>query len=450
MINDVFLLKMCRKLLTVKWLWIFCCVWFVVSCGDDEKTKDETYNPKIRVTLGSFYPDSGRIAEKMLIDGNNFGTDIQIIKVYVGAKRASVISSTGKRIYVLCPKIPSRDREEHAVSVVIGKDSVVFDHKFRYKISISVSTVVGNGTATYRAGNLAEATLAPSFLCVDDEDNIFVSIRESERGLARINEMENNMTTLILHPSSAGIIIPDALCTDLNTGIIYIPCETATAVFFTCDPKEGWAPRKRSFTWRNLNGYGLPVNVWKHSFGFCKLDGYIYTRFFDGQIVKIHPKSFEADIIAMTPNGTSCGVTFHPLRPELLYIAGRTMGVEGGIYTMDVSSPNPEQSLRRLNATGSGFRDGELSTALFRDPWQIYFDPDGNLYIADTGNHCIRRIRSDNIVETVVGMPGTSGWKDGGKDDALFNSPRGVGVSKDGTVYVADYGGCRVRKLAVE
>ena len=423
-----------------------CISLYVCTISCENKNNDANRwerDPNKPVVLSSFYPETGRIAEKMLLDGDNFGTDPSKIKVYVAQKRASVISSTGKRIYALCPRMPG---DECDVSVVVGDDSLVYDRKFTYNVSVSVSTVVGNGTAGYSAGNLAEATLKPFYLCVDDEDNIFVTVREaSDYGIARINVNENAMTTLTL--GNVSFIVPNALCTDRKTGIIYVPCETSGEAFYTCDPKEAWAPRKRSFTWKNLNGFALPPNPWKHSFGFCELDGYIYTRFFDGQVVKIHPKTFEADIIGMTPNGTCCGVTFHPLHPELLYMAGRSGGVSGGIYVMDVR--NPEET-RRLNAAGTGHRDGELSVALFNNPWQIYFDPEGSLYIADGSNHCIRRIRPDNFVETVLGMPGTPGWKDGGKEEALFDEPRGVGVSKDGTVYVGDYGGCRIRKLAIE
>jgi hypothetical protein len=54
------------------------------------------------------------------------------------------------------------------------------------------------------------------------------------------------------------------------------------------------------------------------------------------------------------------------------------------------------------------------------------------------------------MVETVVGIPGKAGFKDGNADEALFNQPWGIGVAKDGTVYVADYSNGRVRKLAIE
>jgi hypothetical protein len=38
----------------------------------------------------------------------------------------------------------------------------------------------------------------------------------------------------------------------------------------------------------------------------CELDGYVYTRFYEGQIIKIHPVTYEAEIIYMIP-------TEHPM-----------------------------------------------------------------------------------------------------------------------------------------
>lgn len=79
----------------------------------------------------------------------------------------------------------------------------------------------------------------------------------------------------------------------------------------------------------------------------------------------------------------------------------------------------------------------------------IISDQDGNIYMADCNNHCIRRLTTENMVETVLGIPGTPGWKDGGKEEALFNMPIGIAVKSDGTVYVADWGNCRLRKLTI-
>lgn len=416
-----------------------------MACGGDSN-ESVKHDPNKPITLTSFEPGSGRVAEKVLINGENFGTNTEDIKVFFNSKQAAVIQSNGERIYAICPRMPG---DTCTISVVVGKDSATYEKKFKYNTSVSVSTIVGNGETTLNAtGALSEATFQPSYLSVDEEYNIFACVREkTPRAIIRVNEEKNEVMTLI-SDDTGKLILPNALCVNPETGIIYIPSETSITSFFTCDPNEMWAARSRNFTWRNLNGFGLPTNSWKHSMGFCKLDGYIYTRFFEGQIVKIDPITYEADIVAMTPNGTAIGVTFHPLKPELLYIAGRSGGVSNGLYSLDVREP--KNTLRRLNATGGGYRDGDLSKALFNAPWQIFFDPDGNLYVADANNHCIRKVSSDNKVETVVGMPGTKGWKDGGKEDALFNEPRGVAVDKEGTVYIADYGNSRIRKLAIQ
>jgi DNA-binding beta-propeller fold protein YncE len=135
----------------------------------------------------------------------------------------------------------------------------------------------------------------------------------------------------------------------------------------------------------------------------------------------------------------------------MLYVArwGDAGVVANSICSLDIT--DPEGTFRKLSGTTSGgHRDGELALSQFRNPCQIFFDLDGNLYIADSGNHCIRKITTENMVETVVGIPGQAGWKDGGKEDALFNTPRGLAVSADGTVYVGDYGNSRIRKLAIE
>jgi len=80
---------------------------------------------------------------------------------------------------------------------------------------------------------------------------------------------------------------------------------------------------------------------------------------------------------------------------------------------------------------------------------QIYCDPDGFIYVADRGNHVVRRITPENQVETVLGIPGTPGWKDGTRDEALFREPMGVAINSEGEVYIADNGNSRLRKLSV-
>lgn len=430
----------------------------IISCNDDNKGGLSPYDPGRPIVVSSFFPDSGRIAEKVIFTGENFGTNPDSIKVWFNQKKGRVIGSDGTSMYVVVPRLPG---DTCLISVVIGKDSVVCAQKFRYKTSISVSTVCGNGTPEFLAGNLSNAQLRPRYLCVDNDNNIFVVQRESgTNGLIRVNE-EENIVTLV----AGGLNIPNANCVDKVNGIVTTPADEPTNVFYTADPREGWAVRTRNLKF--IDGTGTQIEGtsgrYKHAMAACEWDGYIYTRFRSGHIVKIHPKTYEAECITKNAQGASyaCttfgdvyGLAFHPLRPTILYMTFHSEcgDMAHAIYSIDVSAPDPATTLTRLSGPGvsGGFRDGKLENALFRNPRQIYFDPDGYLFVADYDNHCIRRISPDNVVETIVGVPGTAGYKDGNRDVALFRNPWGIGVSKDGTVYVADEGNRRIRKLAVE
>ena len=91
-----------------------------------------------------------------------------------------------------------------------------------------------------------------------------------------------------------------------------------------------------------------------------------------------------------------------------------------------------------------------VQDAEFNTPRQITLDYDGNLFVADEGNHCIRMIDKEGIVTTPIGIPGKSGYVDGDPEVALFDHPKGVAVNKDGDVYIADYSNRCIRKLTLQ
>ncbi|NGP57461.1 copper amine oxidase [Paenibacillus thiaminolyticus] len=81
--------------------------------------------------------------------------------------------------------------------------------------------------------------------------------------------------------------------------------------------------------------------------------------------------------------------------------------------------------------------DGKGTEARFNEPMGMAEDRFGNLYIADAGNHVIRKLDKSGRVTTVAGS-GLAGWKDGTGPEARFNEPRDVAVAEDGSLYVAD------------
>jgi len=103
---------------------------------------------------------------------------------------------------------------------------------------------------------------------------------------------------------------------------------------------------------------------------------------------------------------------------------------------------------------GKGFSealgDGGLATdARIREPSGITVDALGNIYISDAGNHRVRRVDAESgIIETVAGT-GSDGFSgDGGPaTEADLNFPWGLFLSEEGDLYIAEFGGNRVRKV---
>ncbi len=95
-----------------------------------------------------------------------------------------------------------------------------------------------------------------------------------------------------------------------------------------------------------------------------------------------------------------------------------------------------------------GAADGSGSTARFDSPTGLALGPDGALYVSDTGNHTIRRVTLAGAVTTLAGSAGSADYADGPASAVRFNQPLGLAVAPDGTVFVADSGNHLIRVIA--
>ncbi|MEO6992278.1 MAG: immunoglobulin domain-containing protein [Lacunisphaera sp.] len=94
-----------------------------------------------------------------------------------------------------------------------------------------------------------------------------------------------------------------------------------------------------------------------------------------------------------------------------------------------------------------GTVDGSVTDARFHAPTGMAFNQAGVLYLADTENGTIRKITAQGVVSTFAGMPGASGATDGAGSAAQFYKPRGLATDGAGNVYVADSYNHTVRKI---
>jgi sugar lactone lactonase YvrE len=96
----------------------------------------------------------------------------------------------------------------------------------------------------------------------------------------------------------------------------------------------------------------------------------------------------------------------------------------------------------------SGNTDGTGTAARFNGACGMAFDGAGNLYVADTGNHSIRKIEvATAAVTTLAGSASASGSTDGTGTAARFNRPRGIASDGAGNLYVADSDNHTIRKI---
>lgn len=95
---------------------------------------------------------------------------------------------------------------------------------------------------------------------------------------------------------------------------------------------------------------------------------------------------------------------------------------------------------------GGGWQDGFGTSAKFNAPAGIALDGNGNVLVADSQSHRIRRVSPGGEVQTLAGS-GEGNAENGTGTAASFNGPGGLDVGPDGNVYVADTQNGRVRKV---
>src|SRR5947208_1611193 len=136
-------------------------------------------------------------------------------------------------------------------------------------------------------------------------------------------------------------------------------------------------------------------------------------------------------------DGTGNGARF-------AHLFGVAADTAGNVYVADTEN----HTIRKVTlagvvttlaglAGGSGSADGTGSDARFFDPSGVAVDSVGNAYVADTVNNTIRKVTPAGVVTTLAGVEGGFGSADGTRSAARFDHPSGVAVDNAGNIYMA-------------
>jgi sugar lactone lactonase YvrE len=108
---------------------------------------------------------------------------------------------------------------------------------------------------------------------------------------------------------------------------------------------------------------------------------------------------------------------------------------------------NTDNTVSTVAGTGfAGYQDGPVAEAQFAMPTGVAVAADGTIYVADSRNHCIRKIANDEV-NTFAGTCGEPGHVDADGAAARFNLPTDVLLLEDGTLVVTEESNHTIREI---
>ena len=196
----------------------------------------------------------------------------------------------------------------------------------------------------------------------------------------------------------------------------------------------------------------LPYGVAVDGSGNLYIAGY-----FDHRVRKVSPTG-TITTVAGTGVGGFSGDGVPAASSQLYFPRVVVADASGNLYIADSAN----HRIRKVSAggiittvagTGSWGYSGDggpATSARLNYPYSVATDGAGNLYIADSGNSCVRKVSPGGIITTVAGIDGYWGYSgDGGPaTSAQLNQPAGLAVDGSGNLYIADEDNNRIRKVS--
>ena len=176
--------------------------------------------------------------------------------------------------------------------------------------------------------------------------------------------------------------------------------------------------------------------------------GNIYISDFDNK--RIRKISGTGQVTTIAGNGNDGFIDGNSNIAQFSSPSGIVIDKQGNLFVADLNR------VRKITPSGvvstfaggdsTGYRDGQQGEALFSFIIDMVIDQDGNIYLSDDNR--IRKITPQGLVSTLAGS--IAGYQDGDAMSAKFSSPGGLGIDKQGNIYVADINNHRIRKISFE
>jgi len=264
-----------------------------------------------------------------------------------------------------------------------------------------VITVAGNGTMAFADGAALSASFNnPMNVAVDSSGKVYIADNHNHR----VRLLDGALVSTV-----AGNGVPGLINGPLATSQINEPHDVvvdATGAIYVADGDNNMI--------RRIASGAITTFAGKASYGY--VDGPLLTAQFD------NPSGIDVD---------SSGA---------FYVADR--------YNQRIRKIAGGQVTTIAGTGVAGLQDGAAATAQFKDPYGVAVDSSGAVYVADSGNHRIRKIAGGQVT-TIAGSGTAPGFQDGPAATSLLDTPLGVAVdSGTGAVVFCDTYNHRIRAVA--
>lgn len=402
------------------------CMLAFSSCKKSDTTLVPT--PEPAAVISSISPTSGPKATVVTITGTNFGTNLATLKVYFNNVQATVQTATNTSITAVVPAGAGTG----AVKVEKSPGVQITGPSFTYQGTGTVSTMPLSGITNLNF---------PSGIVRDASGYLFLCDRDNHR----ILKIAPDGTSTVFAGSTMGFVNGTGTAAKFNqpysitidgSGNFYVSDRINHAIR-KITPAGVVSTVAGSGSAGNANGTGAaamfnePLGITTDAAGNIYVADYINSA-----------------LRKVTPAGVVTTLT------SVTNIFGVAADASGNIYCAQYG----QHVVSKYNSAGlysviagssaSGTDDGTGTAAKFNFPAGITLDASGNLYVTETVNHRIRKITPAGVVTTIAGN--TAGYADGVGIAGLFDTPIAVcGDFTSNFLYVADFGNHKIRKVNI-
>ncbi len=203
----------------------------------------------------------------------------------------------------------------------------------------------------------------------------------------------------------------------------------------------------------SADGIGMAARFNSANYLAANSAGTLYVGDFNNHTVRAITPAGEVTTLAGSPgvagyaDGTGAAARFRGNGGVAVDSAGNIFMSDWDNFVVRRITPAGVVSTFAGTAGASGSADGAGAAARFRNVNGLAIDASDNLYLADWGNHTIRRITPVGVVTTLAGTPGVAGSADGTGAAARFNLPSGLAVDAAGNVFVSDQANHTIRRI---